>query len=403
MPKNKDLDQEKFDEYLKLGDLKKETYYNRDRFYDNFNTFLETKGVKDLGELFKNQEGRNKFAELFAAFFFTLTVRDDERPKLGYAENIKSHLKNKILATFNIDISNSENFQGVEANWRKYTVLLTNEGKSVTTHKEEIPPYTVESLWMLFARTQAALENRDKDNYMADFLTKIDVELHDQLNKVMMYGACYLVIFFEVRRGREGLAELKQADFRLVEDDTFEYKYYKKFRSEGDKNHQTEGTNVACSGVIPFGDILLDDGVTVFNPGKFFGYYLSLLPPAATKEGGKGGFLFQKAKTNSRNFSIHNHEETLYEANMKVGKETLSQALPALCVMVKSKKCTNHQIRASAIMYMRRAGISFNTIQKITGHKSVESLVQNYDLSLEVGALLNLLFQLITLLHLTLH
>ena len=92
--------------------------------------------------------------------------------------------------------------------------------------------------------------------------------------------------------------------------------------------------------------------------------------------------------------------------------------------MVKSKKCTNHQIRfvltlllfliysknsnqllprASAIMYMRRAGISFNTIQKITGHKSVESLVQNYDLSLEVGALLNLLFQLITLLHLTLH
>ena len=54
-------------------------------------------------------------------------------------------------------------------------------------------------------------------------------------------------------------------------------------------------------------------------------------------------------------------------------------------------------------MYMRHAGISFNTIQKITGHKSVESLVQNYDLSLEVGALLNLLFQLITLLHLTLH
>ena len=317
MPKNKDLDQEEFKEYLKLGDLKKETYYDRDRLFDHFNIFLEKEGVKDLGELFKDQKGRDKFSDLFAAFFFTLRVRDEERPKLGYAENIKSHIKNKILATFKVDIFNSENFQGIEENWKKYTKLLTKEGKSVTKHKEEIPPYTVDSLWMLFASVQAALENRDKDNYVADYLSKIDVELHDQLNKVMMYGACYLVIFFEARRGREGLAELKQEDFQLVEDDTFDFKYYKKFRSEADKNHKTEGTNIACSGVIPFVDITLNDGVTKFNPGKFFGFYLHLLPPGATKEGAKGGYLFMKPKKNSRSFSIHNSEATLYEANMK--------------------------------------------------------------------------------------
>ena len=71
------------------------------------------------------------------------------------------------------------------------------------------------------------------------------------------------------------------------------------------------GTNVACSGVIPFLDILLEDGITKFNPGRFFGFYLSLLPPEATKDGCKGGYLFQRVKKNNQVFNIHNHNMTL--------------------------------------------------------------------------------------------
>ena len=37
-------------------------------------------------------------------------------------------------------------------------------------------------------------------------------------------------------------------------------------------------------------------------------------------------------------------------------------------------------------MYMRRSGIPFETIAKVTGHKSVENLIKHYDLVLEVGA-----------------
>ena len=79
------------------------------------------------------------------------------------------------------------------------------------------------------------------------------------------------------------------------------------------------GTNIACSGVIPFVDILLADGITKFNPGRFFQYYASLVPAEATKEGCKGGFLFQRERKQGRGgFNIHDaNTATLYEPNIK--------------------------------------------------------------------------------------
>ena len=271
---------------------------------------------KDLKELLNNQEGRILFAKSLSAFFFTLRVRNDEWPKLGYAENIRSNIKQMILSDFNIDISNLENFPDSEKNWRKYTIKLTEEGKAFTKHKDEIPPKTLDKIYMILVAVQAALENRNSDKYVVDYLSKIPAELHNKLHRIMMNGATFLVIFYEVRRGLEGLENMKQVDFRLVEDETFEFKYYKKFRSEQDKTHQNVGTNVACSGVIPFLNILLDDGTTRFNPGEFFHFYLSLLPPEATMDGGKGGFLFQRPKILCRKFNLHDPMmTTVYEAN----------------------------------------------------------------------------------------
>ena len=75
--------------------------------------------------------------------------------------------------------------------------------------------------------------------------------------------------------------------------------------------------------------------------------------------------------------------------------------LPALCEAVEQPKCTNHQIRFSikfeiefinnlviftrttSIIYMRRAGIPWLTIAKITEHQSIENLIKYYDLYLE--------------------
>ena len=219
MPSNKALVAGDFDEFNKLTDVKKRTQEDRDRMYGYFYDFLEKNGViegRSLGEVLKTEEGRVNFSKMHAAFFFTLRVRDDEIPKLATAESIRSHIKIKILKDFNIDIANPENFPNDQATWRKYTIMLTKEGKSMTKHKEEIPPDTMDALWMLFSVTQSALENRSSDCYVSDYLSKIDLDLHDQLNKVMMFGACFLAIFFEARRGQEGLEFLKQTDFKQV-------------------------------------------------------------------------------------------------------------------------------------------------------------------------------------------
>ena len=78
---------------------------------------------------------------------------------------------------------------------------------------------------MLLTNIGSALQNRHSNNYVEDYLAKIPTNLHDKLHRVVMYGPCFLVIFFKVRRGQEGLDQLKLVDFKLVEDETFDFRY----------------------------------------------------------------------------------------------------------------------------------------------------------------------------------
>ena len=121
---------------------------------------------------------------------------------------------------------NLENFPDTKFNWKKYTIKLTQEGKAFTKHKEEIPPDTVNNVYMLLTNVQSALENRHKDDYVENYLSKIPTELHDKLHRVVMLGACFIVVFYEVRRGQEGLADLKLADFKLIKEETFDFRYF---------------------------------------------------------------------------------------------------------------------------------------------------------------------------------
>lgn len=94
-----------------------------------------------------------------------------------------------------------------------------------------------------------------------------------------------------------------------------------------------------------------------FNPGEYFEFYMSFLP--------EGGYLFPKPRAASLKFKIHDAEEkTLFEANRKVGKNLVSEMLPKLCLILDRPRRTNHCLRATAVMYMRRAGLSWETIIK---------------------------------------
>ena len=194
MPINRALDTEKFKKFNLIANLKKTTQQARDRTFGYFEDYLGSQqekiweAAKNLGELLSCEEERNMLAKIHSAFFFTLIVREDEWPMLGYAEGIRSHIKNKILKDYAIDISNPENFPDEPSNWKKYTIKLTQEGKAFIKHKEEIPPDTFENVYMLLTNTQSALENRHNNNYVENYLSKIPTDLHDKLHHVVMLG-----------------------------------------------------------------------------------------------------------------------------------------------------------------------------------------------------------------------
>ena len=72
MPTNANLDPAKFEEFGRIAMLKKATQLARDRNFACFKDYLASKQEKDLGELLICQEGRNVFAKIHSAFFYTL-------------------------------------------------------------------------------------------------------------------------------------------------------------------------------------------------------------------------------------------------------------------------------------------------------------------------------------------
>ena len=237
------------------------------------------------------------------------------------------------------------------------TEKLAVKGCADTDHKEEIPAKTLEKIYELLWNVKEALEMRGDENYTIKYLSKIPTTLHSSLHRVLQWGAALLLVFYEVRRGKENLHSMKAVDFKETADEQFEFRYIKKYRSEKDKNHK-KGTNVASSGVIPYA--IVEANGNIFNPGEFFSFYLSLLPKNSTLEGKEGGWLFPRPRANTKVFNVHKEGEIMFEPNQKgidlldnffiislilVGANTLAAMLPLLCSAVNSERCTNHQIR----------------------------------------------------------
>ena len=71
---------------------------------------------------------------------------------------------------------------------------------------------------------------------------------------INLISAALVLVFYEVRRGKENLDELKVLAMKVIEDKNYIFKYIKNVLSETDKNHPG-GTIVRCNGVIPFMEV----------------------------------------------------------------------------------------------------------------------------------------------------
>ena len=368
MPTNKVIadDDPELIELLKGGGVKAETMKERERFLEQFKEFVvkETGGTS-LEELVGCKEGLERMDLLFPKYFLTMEVTVTEkgqvvkrRPKLGYANKVRSALKCQILEVYKVDVFDEKTFPNHKKQWMSFQHKLAKEGLAETEHFAEVDPTTMEAIMELVNNVYQALKARGKPDYQSK-LQKVPLDIQPKMHVWLQRGAHFIHNLFEVRRGGENSRQLRKSDFAVIEDPVKNFKYVKHVRSEKDKNHKT-GTQSSLHGSIPFIDFPL------INPGEIFEYYLSLLPGEPTmeklKEEGAGGFLYPRLRWGGT-FNIHNPDEVLYNRNMpgvmqrdwnrfiicffffSVGQGNINKMMPELTKQVGKEHATNHCLR----------------------------------------------------------
>jgi len=345
------------------GGLKPATLAARKRELQYFLTYWQEEELEELEELVKTEEGCDKFSKELGRYFFQYRVKgktgEEMLPKRQTAQAVRSRLKSELIAQYKIDITDNLKFPDNEKKWKALVMEIVAAGRNETTHHEEVFPETMLAIYQLLGKVVAVLMARGTPDYQR-LLATIPADVQGRLHVVLQWGAIFVLQMFEVRRGVENLEFLEAPDFKEISDKLWDFQYIKNTKSEAEKNNPG-GNNTRCHGVIP--DLLISDN---FNPFKLFQLYKSLIPVVPNKKTGKI-YLFPKPRLSSKKFSPHDAAAPLYESNQKVGKNTIMDMLPNLCQLTGSPRQTNHCVRATMVMYLRRAGFAWEDIIKITG------------------------------------
>jgi hypothetical protein len=282
---------------------------------------------------------------------------------MATACKIRSSIKMKIKVLYKKDVTDACLFPESEKAWKSLQKNIVKQKRGEVQHHREVAPATLIKIYELAKHIKAAIDARGTDEY-SDLLKRVDVQHHMKMNYIVQYVAMLVLESYEVRRGCENMENLLVTDFKVFDDELYDFKYVRKVISEAEKQNPL-GTNSQCAGVIPF--IML---AGEFVPGEWFQWYMGLLPAEANKTHGKN-FLFPKPKSYSLKFNIHEKDHCMFEANKKgessigdnvffgyinldpsVGKVQIAKMLPELCRVTGSPVQTNHCIRSHPCMIM---------------------------------------------------
>ena len=218
MPTNVELSPEEEEQFEKGGGLKKRTLEDRAREVGAFYSYFDGKADGEkIEDLIKNEDGREEFSKIFSSYFRSMKVESGQRPKKNYASILKTSIKMQMIEDYKVDITDEKLFPQFTKRWKSFLDKLAEEGRADTTHKEEIPEKIYELLW----NVKEALENRGAEDYEAKYLSKIPATHHDQLNKVLQWGAALVLVFYEVWHGKENLDQLKASSMKVMEDKNY--------------------------------------------------------------------------------------------------------------------------------------------------------------------------------------
>ena len=337
-------------ETLDKGGLKPDSKRRRAMFFKMFQDFLTDQygvSVEDLLPPEQKEDLENKII----AFLDRLRTNKGELPSKSYFEGVKSGIKMALLelSKEQVDISNMKKLaQMTKGVHRK----LKEAGKGDVKSHPRLPDSVLDKIYHAFGDLTKFLETKDLKH-----LCSLPQDYKDHPVKLLQYSVIFSIIILDVRRGREGLADLPKDCYTLCREESFQF--FKKSRGEGSKNHQSDSENLGNNGIIAF-----CQGSHGFNPGLLLRIHLDHLNPDCPN-------MFQKPK------DLGPHElayEDCWYHNCNVGKNPLGSFLPSLTKELKLPHFTNHSLRTSAIEILKESGYSDREIMKLSGHKRMESL-----------------------------
>lgn len=349
---------------LNLGDLKADTKKKRLASMNSFRQFLAARRLQDVETLCEigNELVMEKY---LAEFFSNLTKNDGNKPKINYLDHIVSNVKMGIkeLSGNRIDISEFRSLEMVLKGARRE---LKQMGLGDTERYKPASEDDLKVIYVAFGSLAKFLQLLDAGNYelALEEQQNIPIAYRDKPHVFLHHANLFILVCSDVRRGRDGLHELKR-DSYILETNTNGEKYFARAFNGATKNHQSYSENTTNAGIIPF-----TTDQNGYNPGYLLECMIRHLNPKNDK-------LFQRAKEGG-NGKYFDMRESHWYVNMAIGKNPIGAFLPTLTESLGINRYTNHCLRTTSIVALDRAGFDARDIIKIIGHKKVESL-NNYD------------------------
>ena len=244
------------------GGITKASKMHRERMYGYFLNWVnkEFKEGESFENLYQSQSGRERITDLISQYFFNLKVKDprdglEKPPKLRTSETHKSSIKCEMIKLYGIDFTNVYQFPHEKAKWNAFVNELIKQKRADSEQSTEVDPTTMGMIYEFLGIVEITLRSRGLDNY-EELLSRIPAKYHDKLHEFMQSGVMLCLNQYEVRRSGEHFQNLRKADFRLIEDDAYNFKYIQKQEINKISNSR---------GVIPWIDLTAN-----FNPARFF-------------------------------------------------------------------------------------------------------------------------------------
>lgn len=149
--------------------------------------------------------------------------------------------------------------------------FLKKEGKGTVTHKPRLNHRFNEDAMVLAYHCLKALQCRDDPVKLKYHQKHIPPSRMNRPHELVQNYLILQTIQYGVRRGKEGLAELKAGDFKPLQNEIWDYKSWQNVVTEVSKNHGADEETTDNFGEIPYLDIMRieDGGDEMFNPGQF--------------------------------------------------------------------------------------------------------------------------------------